>query len=319
MLTAEEVTSTKLLIERVLTNIKLHSFYEPASDAEARHLLQFGFSSNELGIVFPPEIELLDATSIRANFQESKLQTTIDLQVVPCLGSTNSELLSLAESESINRRVLLAELQIQGRGRFSRDWFSPFGQNVALSIGVELTVRPSAVSALSLVAGIAVAQTLTALDVENVSLKWPNDVLLNGLKVGGILVELFSASSPMLAVIGIGLNYGSGQQLRDQLEVSVGDLTDMLERPARNRLCAGLIESVYTHVAHFNQVGFKTFLKHWNQLDALAGKPVTVSMDNAEFTGTAKGIREDGALLICDSNGVQQALVAGDVSIKEAK
>ena len=319
MLTAEEVTSTKLLIDRVLTNIKLHSFYEPASNAEARHLLQFGFSSNEFGIVFPPEIELLDATSIRANFQESKLQTTIDLQVVPCIGSTNSELLSLAESESIDRRVLLAELQIQGRGRFSRDWFSPFGQNLALSIGVELTVSPSEVSALSLVAGIAVAQTLIALDIENISLKWPNDVLLNGLKVGGILVELFSASSPMIAVIGIGLNYGSGQQLSDQLEGSVGDLTDRLERPARNRLCAGLIESVYTHVAHFNQEGFKAFLTQWNQLDALARKPVTVSMDNAEFTGTAKGIREDGALLICDSNGVQQALVAGDVSVREAK
>lgn len=319
MLTTEEVTSTKLLVKRVLSSIDLHGFYEPATSAEARHLVQLGFNSNEFGIVLPLELERLDATSIRANFQESKWQKTIDLQVVPCIASTNSELLSLAESESIHRRVLFAELQIQGRGRFSRDWLSPFGQNVALSMGVELTVSPYEVSAMSLVVGIAVAQTLTALDIENISLKWPNDVLLNGLKVGGILVELFSVSSPMVAVIGIGLNYGSGKQLKDQLKDSVGDLTDWLERPARNRLCAGLIESVYTHVALFNQMGFKEFLTKWNQLDALAGKPVRVSRDNSEFSGTAKGIRDDGALLICDSKGVQRALVAGDVSIREAK
>jgi len=319
VLTTEEVTSTKLLIKRVLSSIDLHGYYETTSREEAEHLLQLGFCANEIGIVLPHELERLDVASIRANFQESKWQKTIDLQVVPCIASTNSELLSLAESESIHLRVLLAELQIQGRGRFSRDWLSPFGQNVALSMGVELNVNSSEVSALSLVVGIAVAQTLVSFDIENISLKWPNDVLLNGLKVGGILVELFSVSSPMVAVIGIGLNYGSGKQLQDQLKDSVGDLTDWLERPARNRLCSGLIESVYTNVAHFNQVGFKAFISQWNQLDALAGKPVSVSKDNAEFTGTAKGIRDDGALLICDSNGVQQALVAGDVSIREAK
>lgn len=319
MLTTEEVTSTKLLIKRVLASIDLHGVYEPASCEEARTLSQFGFSSSEIGIVLPREVERLKAASIRTNIQDSTWQQTLNLQVVPFVGSTNSELLALAESESIQGRVLVAELQLQGRGRFGRDWFSPFGQNVALSMGVELTASPQAVSAVSLVVGIAVAHTLAELGVESVSLKWPNDVLLNGLKVGGILVESLSVSSPMVVVIGIGLNYGSGQQLHDKLQDPVGDVTDWLQPPARNRLCAGLIESVYTHVAQFNQVGFEEFLTQWKQLDALAGNTVCVRRDNTEFTGTATGIREDGALLVCDSNGVQQALVAGDVSIRETK
>ena len=312
---AERTGAIERLIDRVLMSIDRQGFYTPLSSAERQQLIEFGFSTDRRGIVVPATYERLDAASIQAQFSKSTLNGSVQVKVAPCVGSTNSELQSLAKQQSIHRQVILAEMQVHGRGRYGRRWYSPFGQNIALSMGVELTGDVHDASPLSLVVAIAVARALESVGSKDISLKWPNDILLNQKKVGGILVELLSLANTWSAVIGIGLNYGTEERLQKQMLNDVGDLRTYLDQTFRNQLCARLIECVYTDCEHFSTFGFGPFIERWNTLDSLKGKRVEVQSGEAKLSGIAKGIRDDGALLVCDGTQMTHALIAGEVTI----
>src|SRR5690606_6260917 len=123
---------------------------------------------------------------------------------------------------SVDGHVCLAELQIAGRGRRGRDWFSPFGANLALTIGKRIDRPAAALGGASLVVGLAVLDALEQLGVPELALKWPNDVLLRGAKLGGILIEL-SARPQTELVVGIGLNVALPPRIRAELPQEVTD------------------------------------------------------------------------------------------------
>jgi BirA family transcriptional regulator, biotin operon repressor / biotin---[acetyl-CoA-carboxylase] ligase len=149
----------------------------------------------------------LVAADIRSSMLPAALSWLRDLKVLPVTGSTNLELMHLAQQQSVGGCVWIAEVQLQGRGRRGRTWFSPFGGNLAVSIGFD-SLRPMAgLGGASLVVGLAVVDALEQLGIPNLSLKWPNDVLMGGAKLGGILVEMTTAGSAgVQLVVGVGLN-----------------------------------------------------------------------------------------------------------------
>jgi BirA family biotin operon repressor/biotin-[acetyl-CoA-carboxylase] ligase len=181
-------------------------------------------------------------------------------------------------------------------------------------------VLPPEASALSLAVGVCALRALHKVGVPGVSLKWPNDLVVNGDKLGGILIELRAeASGPAYVVIGIGLNVVLGDGVHRQIEASGTRAADLLglgvQRADRNAVVSALIASTVTGLDQYERDGFSGFAADWRAADALAGKAVVVSSENGSVTGHARGIDVDGALCVQTRDGLQR-FVTGDVSVR---
>jgi BirA family biotin operon repressor/biotin-[acetyl-CoA-carboxylase] ligase len=177
--------------------------------------------------------------------------------------------------------------------------------------------------ALSLVAGVAVATALAELGADGVQLKWPNDVMAGGGKVGGILVEVSGEpGGPLRAVIGIGLNVrpvpGIAVALREEGGDAPAVALDELRagsRLERNALIAALLNALHASLRNFADGGWQDFLTEWRRYDYLDGRPVVVTRGKETLQGIARGIADDGALLV-EAEGRLLQIVAGDVTLR---
>ncbi len=238
-----------------------------------------------------------------------------DLQVYAEIDSTNSHLMARAASESIDGMVCLAERQTGGRGRRGRTWLTPPGQNIALSLGKSLRISVSQVAPLSLVVGLAAVSALKRVGVDNAMLKWPNDLLLNGAKVGGILIELPSIGNPLTVVVGIGINMGSGQEVSAHLGSPVGDLLAGRTSISRNTLAAELINSVFEMTNRFESHGFAPMRPSWEVLHAHQDRNVRVIGTNETIEGIARGVTDGGELILEMAAGIRH-FTGGEVSLR---
>jgi BirA family biotin operon repressor/biotin-[acetyl-CoA-carboxylase] ligase len=173
-------------------------------------------------------------------------------------------------------------------------------------------------SGLSLAAGVAVARALASVGVAEVQLKWPNDMLHAGRKLGGILIELHGdAPGSTAAVIGIGLNLRLHPALRDGIDQAVTDVASILKQvPQRNRLLAAVLVESAQVLQEFAQLGFAPLRQEWTARHAYQGKVVTLSSAGGNtVTGRAAGVDEDGALLVETARGVER-FVSGKLSLR---
>ena len=238
-----------------------------------------------------------------------------ELQIHAEISSTNSHLMARAASESIDGIVCLAERQTGGRGRRGRTWLTPSGQNIALSLGKSLPISVAQVAPLSLVVGLAAVNALKRVGVDNATLKWPNDLLLNGAKVGGILIELPSIGNPLTVVVGIGINMGSGEEVSAHLGSPVGDLLAGRASISRNTLAAELINSVFEMTSRFESHGFVTLRPDWEVLHAHQDRSVRVIGANETIEGIARGVTDSGELILETVSGVRH-FSGGEVSLR---
>jgi BirA family transcriptional regulator, biotin operon repressor / biotin---[acetyl-CoA-carboxylase] ligase len=232
-----------------------------------------------------------------------------DIDLLAECGSTNAELLTRAASGAPSGTVLVAERQTAGRGRMGREWLAAPGDSLTFSLlwrfagGIDL-------SGLSLAVGVAVARALEKLGVTGTALKWPNDVLSDGRKLGGILIELQSNTS---AVIGIGLNLRLPAAMSDEVRATASALDSDVDP---NLLLAVLLTELLTVLDAFAVAGFAAVRDEWLARHAWAGRPVRVLMPHAApLDGICAGIASDGALLLDTTSGVQRIL-SGDVSLR---
>lgn len=261
-------------------------------------------------------LDLLDAEAICKALPAS-VQAQLDgLEVAWSLDSTNAELLRRPAPAS-GCAVLLAERQSGGRGRRGRQWVSPLAANLYLSAARRFDGGLARLGGLSLVAGIACAEALQALGIAGIGLKWPNDVLLDGRKLGGILVEGGGEhGGPVRAVIGIGLNVRMPAAQADAIDQPWADLSARADPPDRNRLAAALLQRLLPALAQFDREGLAPFLPRFAALDALHGRDIAVlDADGRSRHGRACGIAADGALQV-EIDGVAQSLYAGEVSVR---
>ncbi|WP_116475739.1 bifunctional biotin--[acetyl-CoA-carboxylase] ligase/biotin operon repressor BirA [Zobellella maritima] len=238
------------------------------------------------------------------------------VECVPVIGSTNQYWM-----ESIERLdkgdVCLAECQTAGRGRRGRTWISPFGGQLIMSMYWRMDQGMAAAMGLSLVVGIAVVEALAAEGFTGVQLKWPNDLYLNGRKLAGILVEMSgTAGGPCHLVIGMGLNLVLPREQQQRIDQPWAELAELAPVTDRNRLVVTLVRYLQEYLTRFEANGIADFREQWNRLDYFNGKPVRVLMGEQEIHGIARGIEEQGALLLELESGEIRRFLGGEISLR---
>jgi len=239
------------------------------------------------------------------------------LEILPECDSTNSRLLDNPPPDDGRVHVLAADRQTAGRGRRGRVWQSWPGAGLTFSVLWRFAPAAHVPAGLSLVVGLAVARTLEELGVEGVALKWPNDVLIQGKKLGGILVELSSGRGRGLAaVIGIGINLRVPADAAVDSPTGVTDLASCLASPpGPSRLLGLLLAELQRFLEIYASAGFTALRGAWQQRNAFADLPVRIVSDDDIRTGICAGVDDDGALLLRTDTGMQRIL-AGDVSLR---
>jgi len=219
--------------------------------------------------------------------------------------------------------LLVAESQTQGRGRAGRAWLSASGASLTFSLAWKFRRQVQELAGLPLAVGVAIAQALEKYDVRT-TLKWPNDILKDGKKLGGILIETATVRDGVWAVVGIGLNLA----LPDSLELQIGQIGQIGQPAAearwlaqldRNQLIAALLNRLLEVLMRFETEGFAAFIADWNRLHAHAGKTVSMVDGNRVLSdGIAAGVDELGRLLL-DTAAGRMAITSGDVSLRTVR
>jgi BirA family biotin operon repressor/biotin-[acetyl-CoA-carboxylase] ligase len=273
------------------------------------------------GYQVPGGVELLDVGRIRDALGEPARHALVGLVVEFAMESTSARLLGGPPPGPGEVNCCLAEYQSGGRGRRGRRWLSPVAQGLCLSLGGRLERGGRELPALSLAAGVAVLRALAAAGIVAARLKWPNDVLYDDGKLGGILVDVTGEpGGPLYVVIGVGINIhapppAEAVALAGGLRPAGGAAGPGGKRPSRNQLAAALIDNLNGALREFDERGFAPFAAAWRRADALAGREVAVEIGGRVAVGVARGIAEDGTLTV-EVDGVRHQIVAGDVTLR---
>ncbi len=223
------------------------------------------------------------------------------VDVVEETGSTNDDLLRTTDID-LDSRVLLAELQTAGKGRRGRSWHSAHG-NISMSIGWRFSCATTSLGPLGLAVGVCVCRALERAGLRGHGVKWPNDIVIDGAKLGGILVETRQRRNGVDAVIGIGLNLTLDDDAGSKIEQPWTALPRGKEPQGidRNGLVALILEEVLG-ILDRTGGGLAAFLAcHWEDWDSLRGHRIRVHREDENFEGKACGITKDGALKLSTS------------------
>lgn len=270
------------------------------------------------GYRIPGGLDLLREEGIRALLSEQASALTAELSLMNVVDSTNAELLRRSATPAGGSAVCTAEQQRFGRGRRGRAWISPFARNVYLSMTWEFAQGAAALEGLSLAAGVCVARALAAAGIPAPQLKWPNDVLFDGRKVGGILIEMTGdAEGPARAVLGVGINVSMPGATAGEIDQPWTDLAAVAgaDLPRRSALVAALLNELLPMLASFEATGFAGWREEWMALDANAGRPVIVTIGSQRLSGIDGGVSERGALLLETTAGTVP-VYGGEVSLR---
>jgi BirA family biotin operon repressor/biotin-[acetyl-CoA-carboxylase] ligase len=260
--------------------------------------------------------DCLDAAAAQALLGAQAQRFHVELLDV--CASTNTLLLERARAGAPSGLVIACELQSAGRGRRGNSWKSGLGGRLTFSLLWRFAQGAAGLSGLSLAAGVAAARALASVGVADVQLKWPNDLLHAGRKLGGILIELHGdGQGPTAAVIGIGLNVRLHATLRDTIAQAVTDVASITGQvPQRNRLLAAVLVELAQVLDLFAARGFAPLRQEWMARHAHQGKTVTLSSGEGKAaTGRAAGVAEDGALLLETARGLER-FVSGELSLR---
>jgi BirA family biotin operon repressor/biotin-[acetyl-CoA-carboxylase] ligase len=270
------------------------------------------------GYRIPGGIELLDDAKIRSSLRPEAARLLSALEILETVGSTNAEAMQRAEQGAAAGLVCTAEQQTAGRGRRGRQWVSPFASNLYLSLMWEFHQGAAALEGLSLAVGVAVARALGACGIGPVQLKWPNDVLFAGSKLGGILLEMTGdAAGACQVVVGVGLNVCMPQASAAAIDQAWTDIETITggTHPGRNVLLAAMLNELLPLVAGFESQGFARWRQDWQALDAFSGARVVLNTGGAQVAGVARGVDERGALQLETTTGVQ-SVYGGEISMR---
>lgn len=274
------------------------------------------------GYRIPGGVELLSADAIRQHLHAEARRRLGSVEVFEQLDSTNSTALAWAQQGNAHARVCLAESQTAGRGRRGRSWVSPRGRNIYLSLVWGFSGGVAAVEGLSLVVGLAVCAALDRIGVVGHGLKWPNDILWQGRKLGGILLEMTGDPSGYCQVVaGIGINVGMGDAEGVDIAQPWVDLSEVTGvAPGRNMLVGAVLSELVEHISEFEGCGFARFIPEWERRDACRDEVVVVSgADESRSVGRVLGVASDGALRLELLEGGVRHFHAGEVSLRVAQ
>jgi BirA family biotin operon repressor/biotin-[acetyl-CoA-carboxylase] ligase len=300
-------------VARLLRDGHIAQDESPLTSEDAAAL---GLESTDGLLALPAAWDPLDAHAIRTMLGEQARGWLTRMDVQPAVGSTNAILSERARQGSIAGQVCMAELQFAGRGRRGRAWFSPLGGNLALSVGFDAGRTPAELGGFSLVVGLAAIDALEAAGFLGLTLKWPNDILLGGAKLGGILIELVQRGAARSVVVGVGLNVRLPDTVRERLDQAVTDLASAgCDLPSRSLLAARLISSIVEFERGFAETGFAPFAPVFDARHAYQGADVVLLQGEHRVEGRVCGVALDGGLRISSPAG-ERVVHGGEVSLR---
>lgn len=272
------------------------------------------------GYRIPHGVELLNQTHIEQQLDPNTKNALDQLIILnDKIGSTNDYLLSLIQSQPQKKIACFAEYQTQARGRRGRTWIAPYGTNIYHSLLWHFDKDPAEIVGLTLAIAVALTQALARYGIkEGISVKWPNDILWQGRKLAGILLEVVGERHEHSAVvIGVGLNtyipHSLGHQI-NQPWVDVYQITQSF--PRRNQLAAFLLNELIHALQLFEQEGLNPFIAPWYQLDHMMGKTVTLHTPNGKIKGIMHNISDKGELILLCDDGQEKHFLSGELSLR---
>lgn len=316
------------MLEKILTQLADGKFHSGEDLGEAlginrgmvwKHLQKL----DELGVDFSSvrgrgyrlhdPVELLNAEQIQASLDEPLDR----FEVLFNVDSTNRYLFDTAQDYMGQQCAVFSEMQTAGKGRRGRHWVSPFGKNIYLSVLTTIKSDITQLGGFSLMMALAVDKALHNLGVEGVSLKWPNDVYLDGQKLAGILLEMTGEyASHCQLIIGIGLNFDMAEIRKDidQLWIALKQYYPDL---SRNQVAIELLNCVMLMIREFKQSGFAPWIDIWNEKDVFYSRQVQILNPRHSIIGVSKGVNERGELIVQTDAGLK-IISGGEVSLRAA-
>lgn len=237
-------------------------------------------------------------------------------ELIPIIDSTNQYLLDRQHNLE-SGAVCVSEYQSKGRGRRGRQWVSPFGSNLYLSMYWKLEAGMAAAMGLSLVIGVAIVEALEQLGIDGVKLKWPNDLYFNDKKLAGILVEMSGqAGGAANLVMGMGMNLNMSEQV-EGIDQPWTSLNDVANQPfSRNDLVIAFIHAWQSALEDYEMCGLHGFVERWNRHDNFLNREVRLVMGNRDIQGVVRGIDATGAVLLETEAGIQP-FIGGEISLRK--
>jgi BirA family biotin operon repressor/biotin-[acetyl-CoA-carboxylase] ligase len=268
-------------------------------------------------------IDWLDRSKVSQILGRDVASDISSINLLTTASSSNDVLLTQPPPAVNKMAVCLVEYQFGGRGRRGRSWTAPPGGSLCLSAAWTFAQRPSNLSALSLATAVAVMRAIAAVSDLAVAVKWPNDIVVDDRKLGGILVELRDDSAGVHVVTGIGINI----QIPDAQLAAMCDwprgAIDLAQaagssRPSRNVLAAALISELLDLFKTFSAHGFSPYIDEWTAAHVLSNAPVVLRDGSAEQQGIVRGVAADGALLF-ETGGQLKRVLVGELSLRAAQ
>jgi len=232
------------------------------------------------------------------------------------IDSTNSKAYQLALHGAEEGEVVVAESQEKGRGRLGRPWYSPPSLNLYLSIILRPKIPPHQASLLTLMAAVATADAVQEISGLLPLIKWPNDILLRGRKVAGLLNEIHSGMDRVhFVILGIGVNLNMDGKLfsKEIRKVATSLKKEMGRAVSRKAFLQALLQKLEAWYEIFLKEGALPVLKAWRDRAQIKGRPVRVTSSGETLTGIAVDIDSDGNLILKTEDGEQKRIVTGDV------
>jgi BirA family biotin operon repressor/biotin-[acetyl-CoA-carboxylase] ligase len=262
-------------------------------------------------------LELLSKEHILSAMDDNVKKSLSVLEVFDVIDSTNSYLMQEAVNGSPSGHVCLAESQHAGRGRRGKRWISPYARNIYASVLWHFPTGPDSLAGLGLAVGVGIIRTLSQYGINDAGLKWPNDVIWNGAKLGGVLLEMTGISaSNCSVVVGVGLNVTMSGSVVEEIDQSWTDIATILgDKVSRNDISASLIQNILKVLSAYETHGLEPFLAEWREHDMVTGRQVTVQLHDSELSGVGQGIDDKGALVV-KSNNAMYRFLSGEVSLQ---
>ncbi|WP_067862921.1 bifunctional biotin--[acetyl-CoA-carboxylase] ligase/biotin operon repressor BirA [Neptuniibacter marinus] len=275
------------------------------------------FSVKGRGYRVPGGLELLDIERIQQGLLPEVKVLIKDPDLRLSIESTNELAMEASQRGDCHGRLFLAEQQLAGRGRRGREWVSPFARNLYFSLVWRFEQGVAALEGLSLLVGLAIVRALEKMEIQGVELKWPNDLLHQGKKLAGILLEVHGeASGQCQVVIGVGINVEMPKEVSEAIDQPWTDLKTITGGVvSRNQLLAVILNELVVCLERFDKEGFVGLVDEWQSRHAMQNEAVILQIGDEFVEGVCRGVDGSGALLLQSAAGIK-AYHGGEISVR---
>lgn len=260
--------------------------------------------------------DLLEANQIQTHLG-TQVMGRPGIHVFQKTDSTNLQAKILAGKGAAEGTVVVADTQTHGRGRLGRTWFSPSGRNIYTSLILRPPMAPFQAPQITLMAAVAVAKTLNRWAGMDAGIKWPNDVLIQGKKIAGILTEISTEMDMVdFVIVGFGINVNSriGEMPKEIQEIATSIRIETGNKVSRTKVLCDLLKDFEVCYEQLKNQGFTPIMEQWRSMSDIIGQRVYVDVLNTRHTGTVEAVDDDGVLILKDDLGEVHRIFSGDVT-----